>query len=841
MQRVIYLFSDKGSDLQQRKPAWGLFLLLLFLGNVYAEDLGKLRPLTPRDLFRLERLGEVAISPDGQRTCYVLVRPKATAASFGQDYLWDNDHADIWVLSSVTGKSENITNGATDGSGFWGPKWSPDGQRLAMLSTRGGNIRVWVWSKATGRLQIVSDRGVNPWPDVYVWVRNYQLALAVLPEGQKSEAMTIVTHTAAKAAREWAKAFEGKVPTASVLKSGDPASLETKPQGALLAVDVMSGKEQVVATAASFTALSVSPDHCLIAFLKQVATWRPDPRIVPVKHYLETVYELMIAEGQGQLRARPLPGMREVFQGSLFWSPDSTEIAAIGYGATSPGEKEQVFRCKIAAEACRLAADDPLVLNLFSRNLVTNPPLLWYGKHDLLIFAKRENVSATGARQPELSKWWAADEEGHLRVLLGGLKTTPSQILPEADGTSLLAIVDGSIWRINSEGRLGQNLTANFQQKISSVEWPQVQGASVDWGLVFGVRRSSGKELYHLDLKSGQVAPLAKPSLEAKLAAYEPKSGTSVFNANDRTGTYLWLKSADNRAFATVVERNKFLREIGQGELKKVEYRSLDGQDLTAWAILPFGYEEGKRYPVVAWVYAGETYGDEPPEWNNYINQAFPLNLQLLSAHGYVVLQPSMPVKPYGEIDDPYMELMNGVMPALDKLTELGIADPGRLGVMGQSYGGYTTYGLITQTNRFKAAVALAGPSDLVSLYGIFDARKRYQDLVHEDPFRMWNGETAAMGNPPWKDLGRYLRNSPIFYVERVQTPLMIIQGDLDYIAIQQGEEFFTALYRQNKRAEFVRYWGEEHVLDSPANIEDMWERIYAWYDQFLAPLDHGN
>lgn len=62
----------------------------------------------------------------------------------------------------------------------------------------------------------------------------------------------------------------------------------------------------------------------------------------------------------------------------------------------------------------------------------------------------------------------------------------------------------------------------------------------------------------------------------------------------------------------------------------------------------------------------------------------------------------------------------------------------------------------------------------------------------------------------------------------------MIIQGDMDYVAMQQGEQFFTALYRQNKRAVFVRYWGEGHILDSPANIRDMWQRIYAWFDEFL-------
>ena len=98
----------------------------------------------------------------------------------------------------------------------------------------------------------------------------------------------------------------------------------------------------------------------------------------------------------------------------------------------------------------------------------------------------------------------------------------------------------------------------------------------------------------------------------------------------------------------------------------------------------------------------------------------------------------------------------------------------------------------------------------------------------------MWNMETLGMTAPPWKEMERYIGNSPITYVGKVETPLLIMQGDLDYIPIQQGEEFFTALYRQNKKARFVRYWGEDHLLTSPANIRDMWARVYVWLDTFL-------
>jgi hypothetical protein len=89
------------------------------------------------------------------------------------------------------------------------------------------------------------------------------------------------------------------------------------------------------------------------------------------------------------------------------------------------------------------------------------------------------------------------------------------------------------------------------------------------------------------------------------------------------------------------------------------------------------------------------------------------------------------------------------------------------------------------------------------------------------------------MGAPPWRDAARYLRNSPLFSVDRVQTPLLIVYGDLDINNAPQGEEFFTGLYREGKRAQLVMYWGEGHGIESPANARDLWSRIYAWLDEF--------
>lgn len=821
------------------RPAFvslAIFLLAAAVG-VPATAAG-LRVLGPSDLLRIEELGEVALSPDGQYLAYVLKRSKAAAASgghfFGHTRLQGNDRADVWLVAARGGEPRKLTDGESRGCGYWYPTWSPDGRRLAMLSTRDGNVRVWVWEQATGALRQLEERGVdlqfgeNP----MVWLDAGRLAFPVLPAGEHPIYMDLEVRAATRPMDLWPRSLRGREAVVSVLRSGVAPDFEKRPRGALVVFDFRSGVREV-ATGLGFRDLVLSHDGRRLAFLKRVGGVVPEPDKL-IQHgrpHLYGIYEPWVVSVEDRIDAAvPLPA-DDVFPGSLRWAPDGGELAMVGRArgdAASP-DLLRLLRCTVVSPACVAAAEGLEAL----ASPAQLAPAVW--SNEGLLILTRERSAAEGGGSRGRRDWWAVGRDGTPRNLTGSMKAVPGRLVPEPGGNSFLGVAGGRLWRIPVAGTGPENVERGLPSQVDSIVWPPAAATTAAREVIVSSGRGDESRLFKLGPGTERAAELTVPAPGAAIAAYSPQAGVAVLTKSDASGTRAWLSRPAFERHAAIVETNTFLAGITGGSVRRVEYKGLDGNDLAAWVLLPPGYEEGRRYPMVVWVYAGSMAGQEPSRLTDLFNPS-PLNLQLLASGGYVVLIPSMPLSSDLRPADPYQELTKGVLPAVDRLVELGIADGDRVGVMGQSFGGYSTYGLITQTNRFRAAVALAGISDLLSMYGQFDPRFRYEPYAHEMLFMMSIAETGqlGLGNPPWKDFWRYVRNSPLFYVERVSTPVMIIQGDMDFVPMEQGEMFFTALQRQGKRAELVRYWGEGHVLEAPANIEDMWERIHAWFDEFL-------
>jgi dipeptidyl aminopeptidase/acylaminoacyl peptidase len=258
---------------------------------------------------------------------------------------------------------------------------------------------------------------------------------------------------------------------------------------------------------------------------------------------------------------------------------------------------------------------------------------------------------------------------------------------------------------------------------------------------------------------------------------------------------------------------------------RAISLRSFDGVEIQGWLYLP--RRVSGKAPLILSIHGG------PHGMHSY---AFNVPFQYYAARGYATLA----LNPrgssgYGQkfsdgcVEDwgggDYRDLIAGVDYAVKTQPEI---DAGRLGVMGGSYGGFMTNWVITQTPRFKAAVASASLSNMVSFY----ATSLYQDLVHAE-FRgfPWEGSNFDL---LWKW-------SPLHYVKNVVTPTLFLHGEQDNdVHITQAEEMYTALRRRGIAAELVRYPREGHGFREPKHQKDSIERALAWMDRWLALENHS-
>jgi dipeptidyl aminopeptidase/acylaminoacyl peptidase len=236
------------------------------------------------------------------------------------------------------------------------------------------------------------------------------------------------------------------------------------------------------------------------------------------------------------------------------------------------------------------------------------------------------------------------------------------------------------------------------------------------------------------------------------------------------------------------------------------------------WLTYPLDYQAGKKVPMILNIHGGP-YGANTAR--------FDARAQIFAAHGYAVLAPNprgstgygakfeqANVADWGGKD--FGDLMAGV----DAMIAKGLADPDKLLVMGGSYGGFMTFWTVTQTNRFKAAIGHAGISDWYSFYGQSDI-----------PGLMAYG----FAGQPWNAAATYRKYSPITYVDKVKTPIMITHGEQDRrVAIQQAEEYYRGVKGNGVEAIFIRYPREGHGITEPNHQIDLVGRQLDWFEKHL-------
>ncbi|MCG6954575.1 MAG: prolyl oligopeptidase family serine peptidase, partial [Gemmatimonadetes bacterium] len=310
---------------------------------------------------------------------------------------------------------------------------------------------------------------------------------------------------------------------------------------------------------------------------------------------------------------------------------------------------------------------------------------------------------------------------------------------------------------------------------------------------------------------------------EPKPLIYEDKRVDGVSKAEDADRVIFteqtfqefpdfWVTNTSFASPKKVTDANPFIIDYKWGsKAPLIDYTNSNGQHLQATLTLPAGYEPGKKYPMIVYFYEimsntqhqfSMPSFDDRPQMSTY------------ASNGYLVLQPDVVY----EIGKPGTSAVDCVTSAVQKVIDMGYADPAHIGLQGHSWGGYQSSYILTQTNMFAAIVTGAPPTDLISFYDETypGSGTLQQGITEVGQVRMGDNVT------PWNHTQLYEDQSAIFNVTKITTPFMILHGTADNaVDWHQGLELYGAARRNGKKVILLSYPGEPHHLSKKPNQID--------------------
>jgi len=728
------------------------------------------------------------LSPDGKWVAYTLLddrrkeqQKKDYASVFfthtGVDRLITG--CDIWITNTRSGESRNLTAG--EGTS-WDPVWSPDGNHLAFYSDRSGMARLWVWEKASGKLRQVSEEVMRPFfaAETARWSPDGRRILAkILPEGMTLEGARDAIVSPQQQEKDGANGATVLVYRSSVGQNSAPGGGQfdkdrwTSYRRADLAlIDVANGKVQRIATGFNPAWYDFSPDGSNVAFTSTKG--------FESLKTMQRVYDLM-AVSLSDARPRVVASdiQLDLVGMTVSWSPDGKLLSYITSSSGGP-VKGDCFVVPVSGGA-------------------------------------PQNI--TPASHPYFSNMWRAP-------------------LWDAMGEYIYLLSTNSIWRVKVKENKAEEVVKIADRKIIEVVAPRRGGRlwSPNGGQSIVITTSDDRTkqvgFYQIDLNTGKQTRLLE---ERKSYGGRPiynmdvsRDGRQVVFVAEDAGhcAEIWLTDVGFKNPSQVTRINPQLDKYTMGTSRLIEWQCLDGETLRGALLLPSGYQEGKRYPLIVKVYPTANLSDNL----NYFglnSVGFGVeNLQLFASRGYAVLLPDSPSLKGTRMQN----IAKTVLPGVGKAIELGVADPDRLGVIGHSNGGYGTLSLIVQTTRFKAAVCSAGFGNEVGLYGQMGRDGSSWAVAQAE-------ETLGVGGPPWQYPNKYIENSPVFYLDRVQTPLLLVHGAEDLgVPSFLADEIFVGLRRLGKEVEYAKYGEEGHSQIGWAYVNqvDYLNRVIDWFDKHL-------
>lgn len=398
-----------------------------------------------------------------------------------------------------------------------------------------------------------------------------------------------------------------------------------------------------------------------------------------------------------------------------------------------------------------------------------------------------------------------------------------TRVMSDSPRQELFTVPAGGGSPVSVTGHIDRNLrdgaTADIVTFPSRPPLWDVEGRGVS--LVFS--EHGEVQLAHVSAPDGEMRELTTGRRRVGAIALQPGGGYVYMANTATTPPEIFACDADGRDERRLTCHNgTWLDEVDLAEPEPFWVESHDGRKIHGWIVKPTGFEAGKTYPMVLEIHGGPfgMYGETMMH-----------EFQVLAARGYVVLYTN-PRGSTGYGDAFAGELFRGwgkhdfpdLMAAVDWAIDQGYADETRMGVTGGSYGGFMTNWVISHTTRFAAAVTGRCVSNMYSTFGTDDI--------------FFAAAEQTIGALPWEEPGIYWELSPITYVDRIETPLLIEHQEEDYrCPIEQAEQLFTALKRRGKIVEMVRFPDESHGMSRTGQPKHRIERlnsITGWFDQYL-------
>ncbi|MFZ6656761.1 prolyl oligopeptidase family serine peptidase [Undibacterium sp. TJN19] len=410
------------------------------------------------------------------------------------------------------------------------------------------------------------------------------------------------------------------------------------------------------------------------------------------------------------------------------------------------------------------------------------------------------------------------------------------------DDASVVLYDQFDLWEVNPATQVSHNLTAGYGRKHqlelryvaldNEKKPPQEEPSPVaeakalpleSWILAATNEGNRSTGYYQQNPKGGEPQKLIHADKLISGLIKAKKADTVLFTQQSFTEfPDLWASNLNLQTPQKISAANPQQAQYNWGKQELIEYTSADGKKLKALLAKPENFDPSKKYPMMVYIYENMS-----ENLHRYVPPAPGQNINVTRylSNGYIVLRPDIVYK----TGHPGKSAYNTVIPAIQKVLAQGYVDPKRVGIQGHSWGAYQINYLLTQTNMFRAAEAGASMANMISGYGgIRWGTGMSRAFQYEK-------QQSRIGGAPWNKTAEYIENSPIFFVDKVQTPYLTIHNDDDdAVPWYQAIEFFTALRQLGKEAYWFNFNGEKHGLKERDNMKFYTVHMAEFFDHYL-------